>query len=110
MDKENRFLWSVIPISIYADFVGADNAKEDVANLFLPIVQDTDFGMVMEEREDDVLAVSFRSRSGFDVSKIAKELGGGGHKAAAGARIEGLPYDEAIEKVLAAARKYAKKD
>jgi phosphoesterase RecJ-like protein len=64
----------------------------------------------MEEREDGELSVSFRSRSGFDVSEIAKEVGGGGHKAAAGARVEGLPFDEAVEKVLEAARKYAKKD
>ncbi len=110
IDKEHHFVWSVIPVTIYKDFIGTDSVKEDAANLFFPIVEDTDFGMIMEERENDVLSVSFRSRSGFDVSKIAKELGGGGHKPAAGARIEGIPYDEAVEKVLTAARKYAKKD
>lgn len=109
IDREHRFVWSVVPVSIYKDFVGADSVKEDAANLFFPIVKETDFGMIMEERENDVLSVSFRSRSGFDVSKVAEEVGGGGHKAASGARIEGIPYDEAVEKVLAAARKYAKK-
>ncbi|HKC04626.1 MAG TPA: bifunctional oligoribonuclease/PAP phosphatase NrnA [Patescibacteria group bacterium] len=109
IDKEYRFVWSVIPVTIYKDFVGSDNIKEDAANLFFPIVEDTDFGIIMEEREGDVLSVSFRSRSGFDVSKIANEVGGGGHKAASGARIEGLPYDAAVEKVLAAARKHARK-
>jgi phosphoesterase RecJ-like protein len=63
----------------------------------------------MVETSDGVLSVSFRSRTGFDVSKIANEVGGGGHKAAAGARIEGLPFQEAVNKVLKAARKYAAK-
>jgi phosphoesterase RecJ-like protein len=110
IDKENRFVWSIIPIAIYKDFIGIENIKEDAANLFFPIVKDTDFGIIMEERENGELSASFRSRSGFDVSKIAKEVGGGGHKAAAGARIEGLCFSDAVEKVLAAARKYAKKN
>jgi phosphoesterase RecJ-like protein len=110
IDSENHFVWSAIPISTYKDFVGTENIKEDAANLFFPIVKDTDFGMIMEEREDGALSISFRSRSGFDVSEVAKELDGGGHKAAAGARIEGLPFDEAVEKVLEAARKYARKN
>lgn len=110
IDKEHHFVWSVVPVTIYKDYVGSDNIKEDAANLFFPIVAGTDFGVIMEERENDILSVSFRSRSGFDVSKVASELGGGGHKAASGARIEGIPYDEAVERVLSAARKYAKKD
>ncbi len=108
IDREHRFVWSVVSVLDYKDFVG-ESVKEDAANLFFPIVKDTDFGMIMEERSDGVLSVSFRSRSGFNVSQIAKEVGGGGHKAAAGARIEGLSFDEAVEKVLTAARKYAKK-
>lgn len=110
IDKENRFVWSVLPITDYQNIVGVDSAKEDAANLFFPIVRDTDFGIIMEERDDATLSISFRSRSNFDVSEVAKEIGGGGHKAAAGARIEGLPFEEAVEKVLAAARKHAKKN
>ncbi len=109
IDKEYRFVWSTISVLEYKDFVG-ESVKEDAANLFFPIVRDTDFGMIMEERDDGTLSVSFRARSEFDVSQIAKEVGGGGHKAAAGARIEGLSFDEAVEKVLAAARKHAKKN
>lgn len=110
IDTDNHFVWSVLPASIYKDFSGIDSVKEDAANLFFPIVKNTDFGIIMEERERNVLSVSFRSRSGFDVSVIAKEVGGGGHKAAAGARIEGLSFDKAVEKVLITARKYARKN
>lgn len=109
MKIEDNFVWSAISLTTYKDFGEYPYAKEDVANLFFPIVKGTDFGIVMVETNDQVLSVSFRSRSGFDVSKIAEEVGGGGHKAAAGARIEGLTFDEAVNKVLSAARKYAKK-
>ena len=110
MKIEDSFVWSAISLTTYKDFGEYPYAKEDVANLFFPIVKGTDFGIVMVETNESVLSVSFRSRSGFDVSKIAEEVGGGGHKAAAGARIEGLPFEEAVNKVLSAARKYAKKD
>lgn len=110
MKIEDNFIWSAIPLSTYKDFGEYPYAKEDVANLFFPVVKETDFGIVMVETSDKVLSVSFRSRSGFDVSKIAEEVGGGGHKPAAGARIEGLPFDQAVDKILAAARKYAKKN
>jgi phosphoesterase RecJ-like protein len=107
---EDDFVWSAISLSTYKDFGEYPYAKEDVANLFFPIVKGTDFGIVMVETSENVLSVSFRSRSGFDVAKIAEEVGGGGHKAAAGARIEGLTFQEAVNKVLTAARKHAKKN
>jgi phosphoesterase RecJ-like protein len=107
---EDNFVWSAISLSTYKDFGEYPYAKEDVANLFFPIVRGTDFGIVMVETNENVLSVSFRSRSGFDVAQIAEEVGGGGHKAAAGARIEGLAFQEAVNKVLTAARKYAKKN
>ena len=109
IDEEHRFVWTTIPAEFSVNYVGPDSLKEDSANLFLPIVKGTDFGFIIEERDKNGASVSFRSRSGFDVSKVAQEVGGGGHKAAAGARLEGIPFDEAVEKVLAAARKYAKK-
>ncbi|EKE12515.1 MAG: hypothetical protein ACD_13C00191G0011 [uncultured bacterium] len=107
---EDGFVWSAIPHSVYEDLGEYVYAKEDVANLFAPIVRGTEFGIIMVEVSENVLSVSFRSRTGFDVSKVAKEVGGGGHKAASGARIEGLPFQEAVNKVLKAARQYVQKD
>jgi len=107
---EDGFVWSAIPHSVYEDLGEYVYAKEDVANLFAPIVRGTEFGIIVVEVSENVLSVSFRSRTGFDVSKVAKEVGGGGHKAASGARIEGLPFQEAVNKVLKAARQYVQKD
>lgn len=109
LDEERRFVWSAISYEIFKDFGEYAYAKEDAANLFFPIVRGTDFGVIMVETKKNVLSVSLRARVNFDVSKIAKEVGGGGHKAASGAKIEGMKFNEAVEKVLEVARKYARK-
>lgn len=108
-DKEYNFVWSAIPFATYKKYGVDSTAKEDSANLFAPVINNTDFGLIMVESDKDVLSVSFRSRINFDVSKIAQEIGGGGHIVASGAKMEG-PFNEAVEKVLSACRKYAKKN
>jgi phosphoesterase RecJ-like protein len=50
------------------------------------------------EYEKDKFAVSFRSKKDTDVSEIAKRFGGGGHKNAAGATINGN-IDQVIKKI-----------
>jgi len=46
-------------------------------------------GVFFEERENNKVKLSFRSRKGFDVRAIAEHFGGGGHILAAGATVEG---------------------
>lgn len=49
---------------------------------------------------ENIYSVSLRSQAGVpDVSKLASDLGGGGHKPAAGARFESNSVKEAIQKV-----------
>jgi len=57
------------------------------------------------ENEPGHIKVSMRSKDGdrYDVSKLAVALGGGGHKAAAGATLT-MPLPEAIEKIVATAK------
>lgn len=50
-------------------------------------------------REDDGYRVSFRSNGNIDVNEIAKKFGGGGHKMAAGAKIDGN-FKETKDKIL----------
>jgi phosphoesterase RecJ-like protein len=47
---------------------------------------------VFEETEEGKVRVSLRSKSdAVDVNQVAQQFGGGGHRAAAGARLEGTP-------------------
>jgi len=108
-DRVYNFVWVAISNEIYKKFGAVKNYKEDTATTFFQSIAGSDFGIVMIEEEKDCLNISLRSRTGLDVSQIAVELGGGGHRYAAGGGIKGLPFNEAVEKVLEVARKYAKK-
>ena len=108
-DSKGKFVWAAVPYDKYKKFGKPSSAKESTASLFAQVVEGTDFGLIAVETEKDTLAVSFRSRTGFDTSEIATALGGGGHVYASACTIEGLPFDEAVKKVLTVARKYAKK-
>lgn len=59
----------------------------------------------MREVASDSYRVSLRSKGDINVAKVAEQFGGGGHKNAAGLRIEG-PWDEAEIKIVEAL-KYA---
>jgi phosphoesterase RecJ-like protein len=80
-------------------------AKEDIENNeisnILRSVTGWELDISLIELEPNVWNASFRTRDAdkYDVSKIAVALGGGGHKAAAGARIEGTK-DLALQKIL----------
>ena len=65
---------------------------EDLVNLCLTI-HGTQAALILVEQTPDVYKVSFRSRCDLDASEVAREFGGGGHKAAAGAGIEGSLED-----------------
>ncbi len=75
---------------------------EDVVNMTLTVAG-TEVAVFLVEQTDGKYKVSFRSRSAVDCSKLAEVFGGGGHKAAAGAMIDG-PYDAAQQRVLDAVR------
>jgi len=109
IDKAGKFVWAAVPYKVYQKLNTPIFAKESAASLFTQVVDETDFGFLAVELERNKLAISFRSRTGFDTSVIAKSLGGGGHIYASGAKIENMQFDKAVEKLLEVTRKYAKK-
>ncbi|MEX2534687.1 MAG: DHH family phosphoesterase [Trueperaceae bacterium] len=66
-------------------------------------VEGTKVAVFLKER-DGHTKISVRTRDGVSAQAICLELGGGGHIAAAGAKVEG-PLAVAREKVIAAARR-----
>jgi len=108
-DHKNRFVWVSVPYNIYTKYGSPEEAKSMAATLFFGSIEGADFGMVMVEQKKRILNISFRSRKGIDVSELAKKLGGSGHHEAAGAWFKFDNFDEAVEKVLRVARKFAKK-
>jgi bifunctional oligoribonuclease and PAP phosphatase NrnA len=90
-----------------ADFerAGANSADSEGLIDHIRAIEPVVVACVFEEAEPEVTRVSLRSKSPeVNVNEIASQFGGGGHPAAAGARIAGKPL--AVQrKVIAALKK-----
>lgn len=75
---------------------------EDAINLTLAI-EGTKVAVIFIEQMKGGLKISFRSRCHVDCNELARMFGGGGHRAAAGAFMEG-EFAEVQSRVLQAAR------
>ena len=64
----------------------ADDTESFVT--FPRVLDDVKVSAIIRETGDNYLRVSLRSKSGVDVARIAEAFGGGGHKNAAGFRIQ----------------------
>ena len=73
---------------------------EDLVNECLTIAS-TKCAFIAVEQQNRKIKVSLRSRSDVNVAAIAEQFGGGGHKQAAGATLEG-PLNTATDKLLTA--------
>lgn len=81
------------------DVTGALPADtEDAINLTLAIAG-VEFAVILVEQATGGFKLSFRSRCDVQSNKIAEQFNGGGHKAAAGAFVEGS-FNEAQPRVL----------
>ena len=78
IDKKNNFCYTFLRFKKYSKNRLESFAKDTVADYFINSVNETDFGFVAVEKKENEVSVSFRSRTDFDSSIIAKELGGGG--------------------------------
>jgi phosphoesterase RecJ-like protein len=96
-----------------ADFArtGADTCDSEGLIDHIRAIEPVVVACVFEEVEADLTRISLRSKSDrINVNEIAGQFGGGGHQAAAGARVPGKPLAVqrrvigAIKKALDAAR------
>ncbi len=88
LHRDGRMIWTSLTLADRNEvgYPGRDDA--DLINL-LTTIRDADVVLVFTEQTQERIKVSWRAQPGYDVSKIALRFGGGGHKAAAGAEIEG---------------------
>jgi bifunctional oligoribonuclease and PAP phosphatase NrnA len=102
MHREGRMVWITLTIADRraVGYSGCDDA--DLINV-VSSINDIDVSMILIEQNNTNVKVSWRSQPGFDVSQVALQFGGGGHKAASGAEIFGT-LEEVQEKVLNATR------
>src|SRR5262249_34683245 len=93
---DGRVAYSWVRFADFAETGAVPPDTEDMINAYnMPGVEVRLF--FVEQREGTV-KVSFRARRA-DVSKLAEQFGGGGHRLASGATVPG-PFDGAREQVL----------
>jgi phosphoesterase RecJ-like protein len=103
IEKEGRLAWTSLSLEDRQEvnYPGRDDA--DLVNV-LTRIRDVDISVVFIEQKNGTVKISWRSKPGFDVSRVATQFGGGGHKPAAGADIRGS-LEQVQADVLEATRK-----
>jgi len=90
INSKNRMIVSVLT---QKELEECEAEIDDIAQVagILNTVPGTSFSLVLSEREDGLIKGSLRSEEykGADVSKIAAQFGGGGHKLASGFEVKG---------------------
>ena len=98
-DKMGKFVWSAVSHEEYSALGKPVGGQSTIADMFFNSVSGADFGIALLEIEKGEVNISFRSKWDTDVSVLARTLGGGGHKNAAGATLFG-DFNNIIKKVL----------
>ncbi len=88
-NQEFNFVYTVIAQADLIEYqMTADEASDGLSN-FLSTLEDIDFIAVLTERDQQTIKGSLRTtKDHLDVSQIAGLFGGGGHKKAAGFKLE----------------------
>ncbi len=100
---DGKILWTEISQKDLREFGITNNGAGGIINALLG-VDAAMIAAIFTEKENGKVDVSLRARPGHDVSGVALKLGGGGHKQASGALIDG-PLSTARERVLAEIKK-----
>jgi phosphoesterase RecJ-like protein len=98
LEIQDGLVWTALTLAARkeAGYSGYDDA--DLVNV-LSNIKDTNTAVIFVEQNPHKVKVSWRSQDGADVSRVAAHFGGGGHKSAAGAMIEGT-LQEVQKKVI----------
>lgn len=100
LERRGPVVWAGLRLEdrLASGYSGSDDA--DLVNL-LGTIEGAEVSLVFIEQGGGQVKVSWRSRNGLDVSRLAQQFGGGGHAPAAGANVAG-EMEEVIERVVQA--------
>ena len=91
-ELDGRLMHTYVLAEDFTDTGAVPSDTEDAINLTLA-VSGTKFAVIFVEQLKGGFKISFRSRCSADCNQVAREFGGGGHKAAAGAFVDGQLRD-----------------
>ena len=88
----DRVVVMSIPLSLRQELQATEADLEDLSSL-AALVEDTDCGITLRELKSGKVKLSLRTGPRVDACAVCQRLGGGGHKAAAGATVDGTLKD-----------------
>lgn len=100
VEHDGRLAYTYVAAADFKDTGAVPADTEDFVNELLKIAG-VECAFIAVEQLNRQIKFSLRSRTGVDVSAVAEQFGGGGHKQAAGTLVAG-PMKTALNSVLAA--------
>lgn len=97
ISSDQRLGWSILSWSELSKIGAADLHFEGMIN-HVRNIEGIEVAILFREMADKVVKIGFRSRGKYDVNQIAASFGGGGHRLAAGASMDGS-LEEVVAKV-----------
>jgi phosphoesterase RecJ-like protein len=101
---DGRVVWAHLSRQDFLDLHATDAMTEGVVSQ-VRAVQGAEVAVFFREMESGKLRVSLRSRDPIDVSLIAAQFGGGGHRLASGCSLDG-PLEQGEAALIGAVREY----
>jgi phosphoesterase RecJ-like protein len=101
---EGGVLWTALRADRVREMGLSHVGKPELSSLLIT-AQEAEIAVVFTEKQDGKVDISFRAKPGFDVSEVAAELGGGGHRLASGCLVDN-PLDETIKMVVESLRRH----
>lgn len=95
-----KVVWVVITDELLRKYGILENETEPIVEDIGRIKDAIVYFTIKEKKEKDIISVALRSKGDFDVSKIARKLGGGGHKNASGVSFDLSLGISEVEKII----------
>ena len=94
-----KIVWAIITQYMIQKVNGTD---EDVDGFteYIRAIEGVEISFIILEKEDGTHRISFRSSGEYSVNDVAHAFDGGGHKLAAGARIENASVAETERNII----------
>jgi phosphoesterase RecJ-like protein len=98
-----RIAWVTVTRKMLGECGATDDEVEGLVS-YPRMIDFVDLCFLLQEMPDGLVRVALRCKRDFDVGAIAENLGGGGHRKAAGCLLPG-DIDQALARVLAESKK-----
>jgi phosphoesterase RecJ-like protein len=98
-EKDGQIAWSIITKKQYESIPNPDQEARSIVAEMQNLIG-IKISILFVEKEEEKIKISFRSKEGYPVDKIAEDLGGGGHKLASGCTITGQDKKSLIANVI----------